>query len=154
VVVVVVVVVVVIHAPFADTEQLLLEVQAARETLKESGAICTLNHHFCHRISVFIHLFSRQVRGCSCGVISATVKCLRSLHPSKLQPPTSNNTSEIEIQSALETKSLDEARARRSNLLSTRDAAAAAHAMVESELLNAETSLSGLLLVILKLESG
>jgi hypothetical protein len=54
----------------------------------------------------------------------------------------------------LETKSLDEARARRSNLLSTRDAAAAAHAMVESELLNAETSLSGLLLVILKLESG
>ena len=86
--------------------------------------------------------------------ISSSQMSQVTLNPSKLQPPTSNNTSEIEIQSALETKSLDEARARRSNLLSTRDAAAAAHAMVESELLNAETSLSGLLLVILKLESG
>ncbi len=53
----------------------------------------------------------------------------------------------------METKSLDEARARRSNLLSARDAAAAAHVIVESELLNAETNISGLLLVIVKLES-
>jgi hypothetical protein len=49
------------RAPFADTEQLLLQVQAAREALKESGDACTLMCHFCHQISVFIHVCSRQV---------------------------------------------------------------------------------------------
>jgi hypothetical protein len=49
------------RALFADTEQLLLQVQAAREALKESGDACTSMCHFCLQISVFIHVCSRQV---------------------------------------------------------------------------------------------
>ena len=48
----------------------------------------------------------------------------------------------------MEAKSLAEARALCSSMQSARDAAAAAHAQVETELLNAEASLAGLLLTI------
>ncbi len=51
------------------------------------------------------------------------------------------SAAELELQSTFETKSLDDARARRSSVVAARDAAAAARAQVEAELANAESSL-------------
>jgi hypothetical protein len=62
----------------------------------------------------------------------------------KIKTKRTNNIAEIELQSAFETKSLDDARLRRSSILAARDAAAAAHTLVEAELSNAEATLAGI----------
>jgi hypothetical protein len=54
-----------------------------------------------------------------------------------------NDSSETELLSASETKALDDARSARSSALASRDAAAAAHALIDAELSSAEAALAG-----------
>lgn len=117
------------------------QVQMARESLKESGLL-KISFSALKFFSYSSHQ-STNAKLCAPNCFSCRPVLQVRNHP-KLKPKRTNDIAEIELQSAFETKSLEDARLRRGSILAARDAAAAAHVLVEAELSNAEATLAGI----------